>query len=81
MSSAPHMKGGQEMVYPYTYVAKLRAYPWKFLFNNSWVYRHHLLGFIISMPLFYKVGKMVNTPENKKKWKEIRDREWYGHGH
>ncbi|KAF5270870.1 hypothetical protein FQA39_LY08315 [Lamprigera yunnana] len=63
------------MKYPYTYTAKVVQFPWKFYFTKSKVYQYYLFGIIASMPIFYKIQKLSNSPENKALWAEKRRQE------
>ncbi|XP_028037435.1 uncharacterized protein LOC114248405 [Bombyx mandarina] len=71
MSDAP----GRPMKFPYTFSAKVAQFPYKFYLQNLWLWRYWAAAIVISSPLFYKIHKMSNSPENVSKWAEIRRKE------
>ncbi|XP_075221803.1 uncharacterized protein LOC142324750 [Lycorma delicatula] len=80
MADKPKVEG-RPMIYPYTHSAVLAQFPYKHYFEKGWVLKYYLIAVALTVPLYYKISKGVNSPENKLKWKKIRE-EWYGpHGH
>ncbi|VVD04360.1 uncharacterized protein LOC126964813 [Leptidea sinapis] len=76
MSDAP----GRPMKYPYTFTAKAAQFPLKFYFQNQWIWRYWLGGgLILSIPIFYKIHKLSNSPENVAIWAEKRKKEAEAH--
>lgn len=64
---------GKPMVYPYTLSAKISHMPWKFIWNESIIFRYYCYGMIfVVTPLIYKINKKLTSPDNKKFWKEKR---------
>merc|ERR1712228_548095 len=43
------------MPYPYTFGAKLKAFPWKFHYNNCWLVKAWCIGFALTLPIMYKI--------------------------
>jgi len=41
--------------YPYTTGAKINAFPFKFHFNNNWVFKAWCLGVVLTAPIMYKI--------------------------
>ncbi|CAH2094855.1 unnamed protein product [Euphydryas editha] len=77
MSDAP----GRPMKYPYTFTAKIAQFPLKFYIQNQWIWRYWFIGIAVASPVFYKIHKMANSPENVSKWAEIRKKEAAEHHH
>jgi len=65
----------REMKYPYTLAAKVRQFPWKFHFNNNWIFRYYIFGVMASTPLFMWFHKQANSPANKAKYEEFKRKE------
>ncbi|KAB0803562.1 hypothetical protein PPYR_00532 [Photinus pyralis] len=63
------------MKYPYTFSAKVAQFPFKFYLNNSWLYRYYFIAVGVSIPIFYKIQKLANSPANKAKWAEMKRKE------
>ncbi|XP_044728922.1 uncharacterized protein LOC123292359 [Chrysoperla carnea] len=74
-ASAP----GRPMKFPYTLSAKIAQFPFKHYLNNQWIWRYGAISCLICLPIFYKISKLANSPENVSKWKEIRRKEAEGH--
>ncbi|KAI5706277.1 hypothetical protein M8J75_006562 [Diaphorina citri] len=70
---------GRPMEYPYTYSAKLARFPYKFYLTKQWIWKTMPFALLIVAPLYYKLSKLSNSPENVAKWKEIRRKELEGH--
>lgn len=49
---------GRPMKYPYTMTSKLVQFPFKHYYNTHWGFRYWVFGIFVSMPLFYKIGKL-----------------------
>ncbi|KAJ8723643.1 hypothetical protein PYW07_007623 [Mythimna separata] len=71
MSSAP----GRPMKFPYTFSAKIAQFPMKFYVQNQWIWKYWMIGIAVSVPVFYKIHKLANSPGNVAKWAEIRRKE------
>lgn len=57
---------GRAMKYPYTYTAKIAQFPWKFYVKNNWMWKYYAIAIAVSFPLFYKIGRISNSPETVK---------------
>ncbi|KAK9889576.1 hypothetical protein WA026_006948 [Henosepilachna vigintioctopunctata] len=68
-------KAERPMKFPYTYCAKIRQFPIMHYYNNNWIWKYYVYGVIASLPIFWKIHRSVNSPQNKAKWKEIRRKE------
>ncbi|BET01741.1 Hypothetical protein NTJ_14557 [Nesidiocoris tenuis] len=80
MSEAPAPAAtGRPMRYPYTLTAKLAQFPFKYHYNNVWLFKYWLFGIAVSLPLFVKIGRASFAPANVKTWEEIRRRDFSGH--
>ncbi|XP_068619218.1 uncharacterized protein roh [Battus philenor] len=77
MSETP----SRPMKFPYTISAKIAQFPLKYYLQNQWIWRYWFIGIGVSLPVFYKIHKMANSPENVSKWAEIRRKEAAGHHH
>ncbi|CAG5004385.1 unnamed protein product [Parnassius apollo] len=77
MSETP----GRPMKFPYTFSAKVAQFPLKFYIQNQWIWRYWFISFGVCLPVFYKIHKMANSPENVSKWAEIRRKEAAEHHH
>ncbi|XP_076265439.1 uncharacterized protein LOC143199488 isoform X2 [Rhynchophorus ferrugineus] len=40
------------MKFPYTFSAKLAQFPYKFYFQNNWVWRYYPIGIVACLPIF-----------------------------
>ncbi|KZC06180.1 hypothetical protein WN55_10089 [Dufourea novaeangliae] len=71
------------MKYPYTLSAKLAQFPYAYYFHNksSWVFKYWAISFFVCLPVFYKIQKLSNHPDNVKKWDEIHKKEFSGEVH
>ncbi|KAF5274071.1 hypothetical protein FQR65_LT04469 [Abscondita terminalis] len=69
------------MKFPYTFSAKMAQFPYKFYINNSWVYKYYLIAVGVSIPIFYKIHKLANSPGNRAKWAEQKRKEAAEHHH
>lgn len=49
---------GRPMKYPYTFSAKLAQFPWKFYYNNQWIFRYWGLSVILCLPVFNSIRKL-----------------------
>ncbi|CAH1375833.1 unnamed protein product [Tenebrio molitor] len=69
------IKPSRPMKYPYTWAAKIAQFPFKFYFENNWVWRYYPVGCLLSVPVFMYLSRLSNSPANKAKWAEIRRKE------
>ncbi|XP_018322973.1 uncharacterized protein LOC108735490 [Agrilus planipennis] len=74
MADKPEV-AGRPMKFPYTFSAKIAQFPFKFYFQNNWVFKYYLISVVVCTPIFYKISRLANSPENKAKWAEIRRKE------
>jgi len=65
----------REMKYPYTLTAKLRQFPYKYHFNNLWMFRYYLYAVGVSTPLFLYFHRLANSPANVAKYEEFKRKE------
>jgi len=63
------------MKFPYTTTAQLGLFPYRFYWNNQWLFKYWLIACVVTFPVFNAIDKLANSPENKKKWAEIRAKE------
>jgi len=63
---------GRVMKFPYTFSAQVAQFPLKFYMNNNWMWKYYAIALGVCIPIFYKIGKASNTPENKRVWDENR---------
>jgi len=63
------------MKYPYTLGAQVRQFPYRFYWNNSWIFKYWCISTVLCTPIFFWIQSKARTPENIKKWKEIRAKE------
>lgn len=49
---------GRPMKFPYTFSAKIAQFPFKFYIQKNWIWRYYLAACVLTMPVFYKIGKM-----------------------
>ncbi|KAI8424740.1 hypothetical protein MSG28_006691 [Choristoneura fumiferana] len=70
---------GRPMKFPYTISAKIAQFPFKYYVSNQWIWKYWMAGIVISVPIFYKIHKLANSPENVSKWAEMRRKEAAGH--
>ncbi|CAD6232001.1 GSCOCG00001694001-RA-CDS [Cotesia congregata] len=69
------------MKYPYTWTAKLQMFPYKYYWKHAWMTKYWCIGLLCTVPIYWKIGRMVNSPENVEKWREIRRKEFSGESH
>ncbi|RVE44115.1 hypothetical protein evm_011226 [Chilo suppressalis] len=70
---------GRPMKYPYTFSAKIAQFPFKHYLQNQWIWRYWMISIGVSLPVFYKIHKLANSPENVSKWAEKRRLEAAAH--
>lgn len=75
MSDKTVEKVGRPMKYPYTFSAKIAQFPLKHYIQKQWIWRYYFIAFGLCIPVFYKISKLANSPENKKKWAESQAKE------
>ncbi|KAK3857735.1 hypothetical protein Pcinc_036027, partial [Petrolisthes cinctipes] len=68
----PDKMSGRAMKYPYTFTAKLAAFPYQMYIKHVWLFRYYALGVLVSAPIFYKFQKMSCSPENVAKFEAKR---------
>nr|CAH7761797.1 unnamed protein product [Callosobruchus chinensis] len=82
--SFPHLLGPKTMAdekvarpmkFPYTFSAKLAQFPWKYYFQNQWVFKYYAIAVVCTIPIFKSISNLANSPENVAKWAEIRRKE------
>ncbi|CRK91645.1 CLUMA_CG005295, isoform A [Clunio marinus] len=78
-SGAPAEPPSRPMKFPYTFSAKIAQFPLKWHVQNSWIWRYYLIGLVVSLPVFYKIDRMANSPENVAKWAESKRKEHAEH--
>ncbi|VEN36646.1 unnamed protein product [Callosobruchus maculatus] len=69
------------MKFPYTFSAKLAQFPWKFYFQNQWIWKYYAVAVVCCIPIFKSISNLANSPENVAKWAEIRRKEAAEHHH
>jgi len=72
------------MPYPYTLGAKLKAFPFKFHFDNLWVVRSWVGGFFLCLPIMYKIQIASGYGlfgEGERNLEQIRAKEAARHAH
>ncbi|XP_067941629.1 uncharacterized protein [Watersipora subatra] len=62
----------KEFVYPYSTMAQLRAWPFKWYWKNARMFRFQIYGYIAAFPFIYKIHKAVHSPGNVEEWKQRR---------
>ncbi|CAO1443187.1 unnamed protein product [Diamesa serratosioi] len=80
MADAP-AEVGRPMRYPYTFSAKLAQFPFKHYIKNQWIWRYYFIAVGCCIPVFYKISKLANSPENVAKWAEGKRKEAAEHHH
>jgi hypothetical protein len=63
------------MKYPYTFSAKIAQFPLKYYIKNQWIWKYYSMAVLVCLPVFYSIGKLSKSPENKAKWAEMRKRQ------
>ncbi|KAJ6637444.1 hypothetical protein Bhyg_10174 [Pseudolycoriella hygida] len=81
MSDAPAKPAGRPMKFPYTFSAKIAQFPLKFYVNNQWMWKFYIFGIVCTIPVFYKIHKLANSPANVAKWAESKRKEAEAHHH
>ncbi|XP_059612029.1 uncharacterized protein LOC132258650 [Phlebotomus argentipes] len=72
-------KVSRPMKFPYTYSAKIAQFPYKFYFTKQWIWKYYAVAVVCSLPIFYKISRLANSPENKAKWAEMKRKELAEH--
>ncbi|XP_055907733.1 uncharacterized protein LOC129942714 [Eupeodes corollae] len=72
---------GRPMKFPYTFSAKIAQFPFKFYVQNQWVWKYYLIGLAVSFPVFYKIHKLANSPENVAAHAAAKKKEAEAHHH
>jgi len=75
MSDAAAKSVGRPMKYPYTHAAKLAQFPYKHYWKNAWLVRYWCYSLVLCAPIFYKIGKLTNSPGNVASWEEKKRKE------
>ena len=71
---------GEPMVYPYTMAARISQFPWRHFWNESWFVRYGAgVSVFILLPIYLKINKFVNSPENEAMWREKKKQEAHDH--
>ncbi|KAG4068634.1 hypothetical protein HA402_002325 [Bradysia odoriphaga] len=70
---------GRPMKFPYTFSAKIAQFPYKFYFQNQWIWKFYAVGVLVSIPVFYKISQLANSPGNVAKWAEAKRKEAESH--
>jgi len=70
---------GRPMKFPYTFSSKIAQFPIKHYIKNQWIWRYYFIALGVSLPVFYKISKLANSPENKAKWAESKAKEAAAH--
>ncbi|EFA07232.1 uncharacterized protein roh [Tribolium castaneum] len=78
---ADKAKISRPMKFPYTFSAKIAQFPFKHHMKHNWVWRYYPLAVLLCIPVFAKISKLSNSPENVAKWAEIRRKEAAEHHH
>ncbi|CAB0005523.1 unnamed protein product [Nesidiocoris tenuis] len=60
-SQGPAIPRGRQMLYPYTFTAKIAQFPYRFHWEKSWYFKYFLLG------------SLSNTPANVEEWRKHRE--------
>merc|ERR1711976_346158 len=63
---------GRTMKYQYSIAGKVLNFPWKFHWKHGRGVRFTAYAILASMPVFYQLHKVVNSPGNVEQWKQIR---------
>ena len=57
-SKPPGPKGpSRPMKYPYTFSAKIAQFPYKFYWNNNWMFRYYPYGVLAALPVFVYISR------------------------
>ncbi|XP_014471112.1 PREDICTED: uncharacterized protein LOC106742556 [Dinoponera quadriceps] len=68
------------MKYPYTIVAKVAQFPYKYYWKHSWLFKYLIYSTVLSAPIFYKIQKISYSPANVEKWDKIHKEMFEGTG-
>ncbi|XP_016988168.1 uncharacterized protein LOC108050802 [Drosophila rhopaloa] len=77
--AAAEKPAGRPMRYPYTFSAKIAQFPIKHYIKNQWIWRYYFIAAVACVPVFYKISRLANSPENKKAWAESQAKEHAEH--
>lgn len=70
------------MAYPYGIAAKVSQFPYRFAWHESMFFRYGALSCVIFIyPLYFWIDSKLLSAENKKTWKEKRQRDDEHHRH
>lgn len=64
---------GRRMIYPYTLSAKIAQFPFRYYYDNVWLFKYFIFGIVASFPLFFYLGRKSYSPENVAEWKKNRE--------
>ncbi|XP_046750734.1 uncharacterized protein LOC124413957 [Diprion similis] len=81
MSGEPPALVSRPMKFPYTFTAQIAQFPYKFYWKYSWQFRFYAYAVVASLPIFYQIHKLSNSPENKAAYAEMRRKEAAEHHH
>lgn len=70
--SDPAAPPARPMKFPYTWSARIAQFPLKFYINNNWIFKYYGFAVLLCVPIFYKIQKLSNSPDNVAKWAQIR---------
>lgn len=71
----PREENPRQMKFPYTFSAKIAQFPIKYHIDNNWLWKYTIIGVVVSLPIFYKIHRMANSPANVEKWRLIKEKE------
>ena len=74
-------KAPRHMKYPYTLTAQIRQFPFKYHFNNNWIYRYYTYAFFVTLPVFAYIHKVTHSPANWENYREYKRKEDAEHHH
>lgn len=63
------------MKFPYTFTAKIVQFPIRHYIDNQWIWKYYFIAALVCIPIFYKISRLANSPENKAKWAAAKARE------
>lgn len=73
---------GKPMAYPVTLAAKFSQFPYRFVWHEAWVVRYFFYAqTFITLPLYYRIDKVLTGPANTKLWAEKRKKDLEDHRH
>lgn len=58
MGDAAAEQVARPMKFPYTHTAKIAHFPWKYYFNNVWLYKYFGIACILCFPVFDSIRKL-----------------------